>query len=310
MAIDHRFPGPINPNKASPTVKNTGFIPASPSDIRIRAPKQPVCAYRVAMNNAWWVAFGAWLGLALVFTMVWAWQLRTRNAGIVDAFWAWTLGLLGPWFAAFSPAEPAVRWMIAILPLAWGLRLGTYLWRRNHGKPEDGRYTALRAEWGAAASRRMWMFFQVQVVFSMLIAVGLWVASRRDTPVPPVALFLTGALWLISVVGEGWADAQLAAFKARPDSKGKVCREGLWRYSRHPNYFFECLHWAAYLPLAWGAGGAWIAIIPPVVMAYLLLKLSGVPATEAQAARSRPDYAEYIRTTNALIPWPPKKSPS
>lgn len=249
----------------------------------------------------------AWLALALAFTGVWLLQLRTGNAGEVDAVWAWTLGLLGPWFAWHSTAEPLVRLMIAVMPLLWGVRLGAFLWARNHGKPEDGRYAQLRREWGDQANYKMWRFFQVQVVFSLLIALGLLVASRRDTPVPPGLILLSAGIWVVSILGEALADAQLAAFKRNPDNKGRVCRQGLWAWSRHPNYFFECLHWAAYVPLAWGAEGFALALLPPAVMAFLLLKLSGIPATEAQAARTRPEYAEYIRTVSPLIPWPPKK---
>lgn len=249
----------------------------------------------------------AWLALALAFTGVWLLQLRTGNAGEVDAVWAWTLGLLGPWFAWHSTAEPLVRLMIAVMPLVWGVRLGAFLWVRNHGKPEDGRYAQLRREWGDQANYKMWRFFQVQVVFSLLIALGLLVASRRDTPVPPGLILLSAGIWVVSILGEALADAQLAAFKRKPDNKGRVCRQGLWAWSRHPNYFFECLHWAAYVPLAWGTEGFMLAWLPPAVMAFLLLKLSGIPATEAQAARTRPEYAEYIRTVSPLIPWPPKK---
>jgi len=249
----------------------------------------------------------AWLALALVFTGVWWVQLRTGNAGVVDAVWAWTLGLLGPWLAWHSTAEPLVRVMIAVMPLVWGLRLGCFLWARNHGKPEDGRYAQLRAEWGEQADYRMWRFFQIQVVFSMVIALGLLVASRREAPLPAALILLSALIWVVSILGEALADAQLTAFKQNPAHKGRVCRQGLWGWSRHPNYFFECLHWAAYVPLAWGTPGFWLALLPPAVMAFLLLKLSGIPATEAQAARTRPEYAEYIRTTSALIPWPPKR---
>lgn len=260
--------------------------------------------------GAWSVFLWGWAALAVVFTAVWAVQLRTGNAGIVDAVWAWTLGALGPWYALSGAAPEAVRWLLALMPLAWGLRLGTYLWRRNHGHPEDGRYSQLREEWGDNANFRMWAFFQVQVLFSMLIALGLLVASRRTEGPAAVWLVVAVVVWLTAIVGESVADAQLAAFKRDPANKGQVCRRGLWRYSRHPNYFFECLHWVAYVPLALGAPWGWLSLLPPAVMAFLLMKLSGIPATEAQAARTRPGYAEYIRTTSALIPWPPKSSSS
>ena len=113
-------------------------------------------------------------------------------------------------------------------------------------------------------------------------------------------------VWLLSVAGEGMADAQLARFKKIPSNKGRVCREGLWRYSRHPNYFFECLHWFTYLLLAIGSSWWWVGLIAPFVMAFLLLRLSGIPITEAHLAKSRPEYADYMRTTSAFIPWPPR----
>ena len=248
----------------------------------------------------------AWLWLAVVFTFVWVGQRATGNAGVVDAFWAWTLGLMGPWFALWGSADPLVNLLLSVMPLLWGLRLGGYLWKRNHGKPEDGRYAQLRREWGERQQLRMWIFFQVQVVFTLLISLGLWVASTRQTPLAFGWVLLSVVIWIVSVLGEAMADGQLAAFKADPSNKGRVCRQGLWRYSRHPNYFFECLHWAAYVPLAWGTPWFVLSLLPPAVMALLLLKMSGIPATEAQAARTRPEYADYIRTTSALIPWPPK----
>lgn len=249
----------------------------------------------------------AWLALGLAFTAVWVMQLRTGNAGEVDAVWAWTLGLIGPWYSWNGTAEPVVKLLIGVMPLVWGLRLGTFLWKRNHGKAEDGRYAQLRLEWGDQAQMRMWVFFQIQVVFSMLISLGLLVASQRSTPLSSGLVLLAVVIWMVSILGEALADSQLSAFKAQPENKGRVCRQGLWRYSRHPNYFFECLHWAAYVPLAWGTDWFVLSLLPPAVMAFLLLKLSGIPATEAQAARTRPEYAEYIRSTSALIPWPPKR---
>ncbi len=260
------------------------------------------------MTLAPWQTFllGAVL-LSTLFTLTWQVQLRTKNAGIVDAVWAITLGLLGPLYAAFSTAPDVVRALVAVLPAVWGLRLGLYLWVRNHGKPEDGRYAKLRAEWGSRADYKMWEFFQYQVIFSMLISLGLLSISMRETAPAPWVVVLTLAIWVVSVAGEAIADRQLAAFKANPANKGRVCRQGLWKYSRHPNYFFEVLHWVAYLPLAVGALYGAIALLPPLVMAFLLLKLSGIPTTEAQAARTRPEYAEYIRTTSSFIPWFPKR---
>jgi len=248
------------------------------------------------------------LGLMAVFALVWLVQLRTRNAGLIDSVWAWTLGLLAVWYACRGPAPAQLRLLLALLGGAWGLRLGTHLLLRNHGKPEDGRYRRFRQQWGAAADRKLFWFFQFQVLFSMLLSVSFAVVAW--SPAEPGSLCTAAAvlLWLLSVLGEGLADWQLEQFKKDPASRGQVCRRGLWYYSRHPNYFFECLHWLVYVLLAAGSVWWWLTLASPLIMAFLLLRLSGVPLTEAQSARSRPGYADYIRSTSMLIPWPPKKA--
>ena len=245
--------------------------------------------------------------LVLLFALTWAVQLRTRNAGLVDSVWAWSLGLLAAWYAACGPAPAPLRLLLGLLGAAWGLRLGTHLLLRNHGKPEDARYRRFREQWGPRTNRNMFWMFQFQVLFSMLLSASFAVVAW--SPAQPAAPWLAAAvaLWLLAVAGEGLADWQLERFKRRPGSAGQVCRDGLWRYSRHPNYFFECLHWLAYLPLAAASPWWWLTLAAPLVMAWLLLKLSGVPMVEAQSARTRAGYAEYMRSTSMLVPWPPKK---
>jgi steroid 5-alpha reductase family enzyme len=247
-----------------------------------------------------------YLSAVLIFSLAWLWQLRTRNAGMVDPIWSYSVGALAVLYAVLANGEPTVRVMTALLGGGWGLRLGSHLLRRNMGE-EDGRYARLREEWGPAAQRNMFWFFQLQVVFAMLLSLGFLVVVYQPLRPSNAVYLLALVVWLISVAGEGCADRQLSRFKAAPENRGKVCRRGLWRYSRHPNYFFECLHWLTYAILALASPWLWVTLIPPLVMAWLLLKVSGIPLTEAQTARSRPDYAEYIRTTSALIPWPPKK---
>ena len=240
-------------------------------------------------------------------TGAWLLQLRTRNAGLVDAIWAYTLGGLAVFYAAIGPAPEGTRMLLALMGGLWGVRLGWHLWARNAGKPEDFRYAKFRAEWGTRADLNMFWFFQFQNVFTLALSACAFlpVAFRTDAP-PEAALVAAVAIWLLAVAGEGLADRQMEAFRHNPVNKGRVCREGLWRYSRHPNYFFECVHWLAYVPLAWGAPWGWVAIAAPVVMAALLMKLSGVPLLEAEMMKRKPAYAEYARTTNALVPWFPK----
>jgi len=241
-------------------------------------------------------------------TGAWVLQLRTRNAGLVDPIWAFTLGFIAVVYAVAGSAPPAVRIAVGVMGASWGLRLGLHLWLRNAGKPEDFRYAQYRAQWGAAADRNMFWFFQFQNVFTLALSASAFMPAVFRAATPPAANFVLAALLLgAAVVGEGIADRQMERFRANPANKGRVCRDGLWRYSRHPNYFFECVHWLAYVPLAAGAPWGWAALAAPLVMAVLLTKLSGVPLLEADLVKRKPEYADYIRTTNALVPWPPKE---
>ncbi|HWY24168.1 MAG TPA: DUF1295 domain-containing protein, partial [Nevskia sp.] len=226
-------------------------------------------------------AFLGLVGLSALFALTWLVQLRTRNAGLVDSVWSWSLGLLAAWYAWCGSAPGQLRILLGLLGAVWGLRLGTHLLLRNHGKPEDGRYARMRQQWGPQANRRMFWLFQFQVAFSMLLSLSFAVVAW--SPAEPGSLCIAAALliWFAAVAGEGLADWQLEQFKREPANRGQVCRRGLWRYSRHPNYFFECLHWLAYVPLAAGNGWWWLALGSPLVMAWLLLKLSGVPLVEA-----------------------------
>jgi steroid 5-alpha reductase family enzyme len=241
-------------------------------------------------------------------TLAWLLQLRLRNAGLVDPIWAFTLGGLAVVYAVAGSAGGPTRIAVALMGAGWGFRLGLHLWRRNWGKPEDWRYAQFRAQWGAAADRNMFWFFQFQNLFTLMLSASAFLPTAYRHGDAPLAGFGIAALiWLVAVIGEGIADRQMEAFRRDPARRGQVCRDGLWRYSRHPNYFFECLHWLAYLPLAWGDPLIWATLAAPLVMAFLLMKLSGVPMLEAGMIERKPGYAEYVRTTSALIPWPPRE---
>jgi len=243
--------------------------------------------------------------LFLAKTVAWLIQRQRGNAGIVDGIWAWALGGLAAWFAWCGSAPVEVRATLAVMGLAWGLRLGIHMWRRNWQGPEDWRYAELRQKWGPQASSRMFWFFQFQNLFTLALACSAFMpAAWRNGSPGPWALAVALLIWLIAVGGEALADAQLRDFKADPKHQGQVCNLGLWRYSRHPNYFFECVHWLAYVPLAWGSPLMAWALLAPLVMVVLILKISGVPLLERQLAISKPGYAEYMRTTNRLIPGP------
>ncbi len=166
---------------------------------------------------------------------------------------------------------------------------------------EDGRYRALRAEWGARAPVRFLGVYVAQAVVATLFSLPL-LAAMRGGALDGWAVAGT-LVWIVAVAGETVADRQLAAFRARPGTRGEVCRDGLWGWSRHPNYFFEWIHWWTYVLVAHAAP---LTFVGPVVMLALLLKGTGIPHTERQALRSRGDkYRAYMRTTSAFVPWPP-----
>ncbi|NID06598.1 DUF1295 domain-containing protein [Luteibacter jiangsuensis] len=254
-----------------------------------------------------WQCLILWLLAATVMTLGWQWQRSRSNAGIVDVLWAAGVGAGAVLMALFGSGAPMIRAALAILGGVWGMRLARHLWKRVRGEPEDGRYKHLRAHW-KGAQWKFFAFFQFQALLIVLFALPF--AAVAKNPQVSVAWLAAGAVvWLLSVVGESVADGQLARFRADPANKGRTCREGLWRYSRHPNYFFEWLHWFAYVFLAVGSPFFWLAWSGPLVMYVFLRWISGVPYTEAQALRSRGDeYREYQRSTPMLIPWFPKRS--
>lgn len=252
----------------------------------------------------WWGA-GA-LALAPFFAALWLVARRARDASHVDVGWAAGLGFMGLLCAATGSGDPGRRTLVAAMASLWSARLAWHLYAdRVRGKAEDGRYAALRASWGPDADRNFFWFFQAQGLLDLLLALPLAVLCAKEGPLG--ALDLAGALvWLAAVSGETMADRQLAAFRADPANKGRTCREGLWRYSRHPNYFFEWSHWLAYAVMAPDDWRVWTA---PALMLYFLLRVTGLPATEAQALRSRgEDYRRYQRETSSFVPWFPRSA--
>ena len=249
-----------------------------------------------------------WALAALLMLLAWAVQWRTADAGIVDVAWATGLGLLAIGYALLADGDPLRRMLMAIMAGGWSFRLAGYLLvNRVMGKPEDGRYQRLRAHWREQAQLKFLGFFQAQALLTVLFAIPFLVVALTPERPPLIAVLAAVALWLLAVGGEALADRQLAAWRANPVNRGRTCRAGLWRYSRHPNYFFEWLHWWSYPLLAWGSPEGWLTLLGPALMLYALLKITGIPYTEQQALASRgDDYRAYQRTTSAFIPWFPK----
>jgi steroid 5-alpha reductase family enzyme len=252
------------------------------------------------------------LGTALVAAIMfalWLLGLKLRNFSYVDLGWAGNFAVLGLCYGLLAPGDPLRRILIASMYVVHGSRLALHLAGRIVGEPEEGRYVQLRREWGAkgALNLKFLVFFEFQALLNVLLTVPLLIAccNRGSAPAPIEIVAL--ALWLLAIAGESIADAQLKAFKRRPENKGAVCDVGLWRYSRHPNYFCEWLLWISYALFALASPWGWIAILMPALMLHLLLNVTGVKPTEEQALRSKGDrYRDYQAHTSAFVPLPRK----
>jgi steroid 5-alpha reductase family enzyme len=250
-------------------------------------------------------AAAGWILAAIVMAALWAWHRRIGNAGIVDAGWTLLvagLAVLYAWSGAGAwTRRSAIGWMMG----SWGARLGVYLlWDRVFGRPEDARYQAMRADWGERADVEFFWFFQKQALAAVFFSLPALFASMNPAPALSPLELIAAALWMVGFAGETAADRQLLRFKRDPVNRGRTCRSGLWRYSRHPNYFFEWLMWLAYGLFASASPWGWIALACPAAMLYFLFYVTGIPPAEAQALRSRGDeYRDYQRTTSVFVPW-------
>lgn len=245
---------------------------------------------------------------------VWVWQHKQRNAGIVDVAWSVLMAMFGAYYCFYATPlaqVTGIHVLIALFMLIWYGRLGWHLWWRVRHEQEDGRYQYLRKLWQNNASAGFFGLFQVQALLAWLFTLPAWylinVIVNQQEPLSLSGVVLA-AFWLIAAgVGEHIADQQLANFKANPDNQGKTCNIGLWRYSRHPNYFFEWLQWWIWPLLGAAYGSPWVLLIAPFAMLLFLYFITGIPYTEQQALRSRGEtYRRYQRTTSAFIPWFPK----
>jgi len=248
------------------------------------------------------LALGAILAVAVV---AWLVSVAIRNVAFVDSLWSLFFVVAASVFAISVETLAARGMLVFVLVAVWALRLSAHITVRNWGEPEDHRYQEIRRNNEPFWIRSLYIVFGLQGLLAWFIAMPLMPAITSSGGIGPLET-VAALLWVVGFVFEAGGDFQLARFKADPENKGKVMDQGLWRYTRHPNYFGDfCVWWSFYL-FAVAAGGWW-TIASPLVMSFLLLKVSGVAMLEKTITERRPKYADYIERTNAFFPGPPKK---
>jgi steroid 5-alpha reductase family enzyme len=257
------------------------------------------------------------VSLSILMAIAWMVQQRTGNSGWVDTIWTFSVGLVGAGSALWlmdGTAPDARQWLVAALVASWSLRLGSHIAARTAGISDDPRYAAFAREWGVDSPRKMFMFLQNQGFGSIPLVFAIFVAARFPQLGLRIQDGLGALILLVGIGGEALADAQLKNFRTDPANKGRVCDAGLWRWSRHPNYFFEWFGWLAYPVMAlsidhplsypWG----WATLLAPVFMYWILVHVTGIPPLEAQMLRSRGErYRDYQLRTSMFFPLPPQK---
>lgn len=252
-----------------------------------------------------WSAYLEALALILAMGAVtWSYSLYRRDVSIVDSLWSLMFLAAALLFAWRAPEINLRTTVLLGLVAIWAIRLSAHLTVRNWGQPEDRRYQAIRRNnepnFGI---KSLYIVFGLQGMLAWTICVPLLVGLY--TPLAFHWLDVLGiSLWLVGFAFEAVADQQLTRFKANPANAGKVLDTGLWRYSRHPNYFGEFLIWWGFYLFALPAGGWW-TVYAPLLMSFLLLKVSGVVLMEKDIDERRPAYRAYVARTSAFFPWPP-----
>ncbi len=250
--------------------------------------------------------------MLFLFFIAWFFARKWNNYSVVDAVWAYGTGVTALLWLGLGGEFAWKNTVAAGLIALWSLRLGSHLQRRiwRMHPEEDARYAKLRQVWGGRVASSFFWFFQAQGLSVVLLALPfLFIAS--DSNVAWSVWETVGLIVaVIGILGESSADSQMSRFKSRNSDSKAVCQDGLWRYSRHPNYFFEAVIWIGFYLYACGSEWGWVTLHAPVIITYLLLKVTGIPPTEAAAlARKGNAYRNYQKSTSPFIPWPPRETP-
>jgi steroid 5-alpha reductase family enzyme len=254
-----------------------------------------------------WIAFlysgAALLVVAVVFWLI---SLLRNDVSIVDSLWSLMFLLAAGVYAGLSEGNGTRTVVVLVLVAIWAMRLSVYITWRNHGQPEDYRYQEIRANNEPGFRyKSLYIVFVLQALLAWVISLPLAAAISGQTEIG-VLDYAGFALWVVGVFFEALGDLQLSRFRKNPANKGRVLDTGLWRYTRHPNYFGNFTLWWGFYLVALSAGGWW-SIVSPLLMSFLLLKVSGVALLEKDISSRRPEYQRYIRRTNAFFPGFPRK---
>lgn len=252
------------------------------------------------------------VALSMIMAFAWWIQSRTGNSGFVDAVWTFGLGLVGVVSALvpLSSADLTTRQVvIAIIMLIWSLRLGVHIVQRSMGRADDPRYAALFRQWGPHASRQMFILLQKQALVTVPMTLAVFIAAHNPAPFGQFLDWLGLLVIVAGIVGEGVADRQLRSWLATRSANERICDRGLWRWSRHPNYFFEWVFWLAFpffaIDLSGGYSAGLLAFAAPVCMYWLLVHVSGIPPLEQHMVAKHGDaYRAYQARTSAFFPLP------
>lgn len=243
------------------------------------------------------------IAVSLLMLTFWLLSLPLRNVAIVDV--AWGLGFVLIAWVTFRTTSRSDGLLVGLVTI-WGSRLAIHLAWRNIGAEEDRRYAAMRSNWPAFPLTSLLVVFALQGAIQLIVALPIQSGIAAEGPRTWTVLRVAGVVvWAIGFAFESIGDWQLVRFKSQPENEGHVMDRGLWRYTRHPNYFGDCLVWWGLYVVAVVDGAAWWTIVGPIGMTFLLLKVSGVSLLESDLRERKPAYAAYVRRTSPFVPWFP-----
>jgi len=260
----------------------------------------------VSVFELWLAGYGV---IFVMMTIIWLISVAITNVSIIDIFWGFGFVVLAWTYYLLSDGDPQRKLLLTVLVTLWGMRLTLHLARRNIGKGEDYRYQNFRKRYGVDSYwwKSFFQAFMLQGTVMVIVAVPILAGQYADEPTGLTFLDILGtAVWGVGFLFEAFGDWQLAQFKSNPENKGKVLRSGLWKYTRHPNYFGDAVVWWGYFIIALSTPYGFLSFFGPLIMTFFLLRVSGVALLEKSLHKTKPEYEDYVRCTSAFVPMPPQ----